>query len=125
MANPGLSDYFGDDVMLITSDTTISTDATDPALVIRLSNFTAEGLSTPANFADPDKLLTAIIKKVQAWVATDTSEDPGTDITTPTKSFTTRNSTQVISWLYYISFFTPDTTAPAPDPDEVGETASS
>lgn len=119
MANPTINNYFGQNAQLLTADTQIVATPANPAIVIQFSDFAGEGLTNAAGFEDADKLLAAIVKKVQAWVAADTSEDPGTEVTIPTKSFTTRNSTQVISWLYYVSFFTPDTTAAQPDPDEV------
>lgn len=119
MAQPTIQNYFGANAQLLTADTQIVATPANPTIVIQFSDFANEGLSNAASFEDADKLLASIIKKVQGWIASDTSEDPGSEVTTPTKSFTTRNSTQVISWLYYVTFFTPDTTAAQPDPDEV------
>lgn len=119
MASPTLGNYFGANVEILTAQTQVNASAGNPAIVIHFADFNAEGLTDSASVSDPDRVLAAIIKKAQAWLQADTSEDPGAEILTPTKSFTTRNSQQRISWLYYVSFFTPDTTAAAPDPDEV------
>jgi hypothetical protein len=119
VANPTIASYFGANAQLLTNDSQVNATAANPAIVIRFTDFNAEGLGNVASFEDPDRLLAAIIKKTQAWLSADNSEDPGTEVATPAKSFTTRNSVQVLSWLYYVNFFTPDPTAAQPDPDEV------
>lgn len=119
MAQPNYNNYFGAGAIYTTAETPAVATDNNPHLIIKFSDFADEGLTDPLSFQDPDKLLTAIIRKAQKWLATDNTEDPGTDITTPIKAFTTRNNEARISWLYYISFFTPDTSAAHPDPDEV------
>lgn len=120
MATPSLAAYFGANAQVLTAQTQVDASAITPALVIYYGDFGDQGLSDPASFSNPDRVFAAIVRKIHNWTISDTTEDPGTEITAPTKSFTTRNGSQRLAWLFYVSFFTPDITSSVPDPDEVG-----
>lgn len=119
MANPTISDYFGSQAEVLTTEATLTPDSTDPILVIKLSDFDDVGLNTVENLDDPDKILAAIIKKAKVFTDADTAEDSGVEIANPTKSFTTRKNASVVAIAYDVAFFIPDPTSNGVDPDQV------
>jgi hypothetical protein len=114
MPAPTMGDFFG------TNATLDSTDATNPKLIIQFADFASVGWGSVAGTSDPEKWLTAIIKKIRAFSAANTDQVPNVEIATdPSIGFETRETNPKRRFDYFVSIYEPDTGATAPDPDNV------
>ena len=114
MPTPTITDFFG------TNATVDSADANNPKLIIQFTDFASVGWSNVSGASDPEKWLTAIIKKIRVFSGANTDQLPNVEISTdPSVGFETRENNPKRRFDYYLSIYEPDTGATAPDPDNV------
>lgn len=119
MASPIISDFFGPGATVLTASGSVTASSSDPALVIKFSDFASLGWGTPSGATDPEKWITAIILKLRAYTAAATTEESNIVVQAPFLGLTTRNSVQKREYSYTLQIYEPDTGAANPDPDNV------
>lgn len=110
MANPTLTNYFGATLATLL-DTNKAAIATDLGI-------------TQASVIDPDKMATAIIKKIRDWLIADGTNNPGISIQdfnagAYTKSFDATNRAGQVGYEISLLIWQTDSNPSAPDPNSV------
>lgn len=121
MPIPTIANFFGISAQVITASTTVSATGTAPKLIISQSDFTAEAWNalTSGHESDPQKWLTAIILKVNAWSIANTDDLPNVAIDNPIVGLESRNNALKRRFSYSVDIYQPDTGNTQPDPDLV------
>lgn len=119
MAQPTIASFFGANAQTLTSTTSITASATDPVLVIKYSDFTAQAWNAlvAGNETDPEKWITAIAKKIYDFSAGNTDTIPNVVITPPVLGLESRNNTLMRRFSYGLDIYQPDSGSASPDPD--------
>jgi len=121
MGTPNIVNFFGASATVLTVNTQTVATALDPALVIRYSDFAAEGWNALANGEelDPEKWITAIVKKIKAWSGANVDDIPNVVVTAPLVGLEQRNATLKRRYSYGVDIYQADTGTSEPDPDSV------
>ncbi len=121
MPTPTVTNFFGANATVLTANAQTSATALDPVLVIRYSDFTAEGWNALANGEelDPEKWVTAIVKKIKAWSMANLDDIPNVVITAPLVGLEQRNATLKRRYSYGVDIYQVDTGTSEPDPDSI------
>jgi hypothetical protein len=121
MPSPTIANFFGTNAQILTSDTNVVATAGSPVLVVRYSNFTAEDWTalTAGQETDPEKWLTAIIRKVNTFSVANLDDIPNVVITDPILGLESRTNTLKRRYSYSVDIYQPDTGSTKPDPDLV------
>jgi hypothetical protein len=121
MTQPTIAGFFGVNAQLLTSEESIFADSDQPVLVIKYSDLIAQGWDDP--FADggqnPERWITAIIKKMRGFSSTLTDEIPNVVVSEPLLSLESRNSLLKRRFSYSVDIYQADSGATSPDPDLV------
>lgn len=121
MGVPTIQNFFGTSAQALTATTSIVATATEPVLVIRQSDFTAEGWNAlvAGNETDPEKWITAIIRKINTFSNANTDDIPNVVITSPILGLESRTDILKRRYSYGVDIYQPDTGNTQPDPDLV------
>ena len=121
MPTPTIINFFGTNAQVLTSDTNVVATAGSPVLVVRYSNFTAEDWNAlaPGQETDPEKWLTAIIRKVNTFSNANLDDIPNVVVTNPILGLESRTNTLKRRYSYSVDIYQPDTGSTQPDPDLV------
>lgn len=119
MPKPTVPQLFGSAAQVITATTSIAATSSDPALVIRFSDFAVNGWNTVAGTTDAEKWFSAMVLKARATSAANTDEVPNVVIDSPFPGLTTRNSVLKREYQYAVRIYETDSGAATPDPDNV------
>ncbi len=121
MPAPTITAFFGDDAQVLTSTTSVTATTTEPVLVIKQSDFTAEGWDslTSGDESDPEKWVTAIIRKINTFSNANTDDVPNVVVTPPILGLESRTETLKRRYSYSVDIYQPDTGSTEPDPDLV------
>lgn len=110
-----LADLFGTNAERLTASGSITLAAGDEAIVIKKSDFTDW---TSADGAKPERWLAAVIGKITAFDAADTTDAPDFESSMVTRTLATRNNADKLGFVYQITIYQPAGSLPAtPDPD--------
>lgn len=95
-------------------------DATNPALVISLAALNGGGLDQPASMNEVEKVLLAIVRKVQNHTTAEANRDDSLlEIDEPRFGSTQRDSANFRTMDYAMTFYKPDSITTAFDPDKL------
>lgn len=121
MPNPTIQNFFGASSQVITATTSIVATAAEPVLVIKQSDFTAEGWDalTAGQETDPEKWTAAIIRKINGFSNANTDDIPNVVITSPILGLESRTDILKRRYSYSVDVYQPDTGSTQPDPDLV------
>lgn len=121
MPTPTIQNFFGATAEVLTTTTSITASAIAPVLVIKQSDFTAEGWNAlvAGNETDPEKWTTAIIRKINTFSTANTDDVPNIVITPPILGLESRTNTLKRRYSYSVDIYQPDTGSTQPDPDLV------
>ncbi len=126
MATPTITDYFGSDSAVLTTQAEIETyitdksiSATNPVLMIPYTSLTVAGLSLVAKFINPEVLFTCLVKMVSIWTRTDTTETNSIELGAPRAGITQRNGLQRKSYNYDLTVYGKALDTSDIDPDDV------
>ncbi len=121
MPAPNISNFFGANAQILSSTTSITASSVDPALVIKFSDFSAQGWDnlTAGDQTDPEKWIAAITRKIRDFSNANTDDVPNVVITDPILGLETRENTLKRRFSYSLDIYQPDAGSAAPDPDLV------
>ncbi len=110
-----LTDLFGANAQRLTATGSVTVAAGDEAIVIKKSDF-AEW--TTADGTKPERWLAAILNKITAFDAADSTDIPDVESSLVTRTLATRNNADKLGFVYQVTVYQPAGTLPAtPDPD--------
>lgn len=121
MAAPNIGNFFGANAVSLTSTTSVTATALDPVLVIKYSDFVAQGWDSLASGDqnDPEKWISAIVRKIYDFSVANTDDLPNVVVTAPILGLESRNNILKRRFSYGLDIYQPDTGSSAPDPDLV------
>lgn len=121
MTAPTIQNFFGASAQVLTASATVTATGSSPVLVISQSDFTSEAWDdlTSGDESDPQKWLTAIIRKINTWSSANSDDIPNVVITNPILGLESRNETLKRRYSYSVDIYQPDTGSTEPDPDLV------
>ena len=122
MAVPTIANFFGANAVTLTAaSTAVVASAAAPVLVIRYADFAAQDWNALAagNETDPEKWITAILRKIYDFSLSNTDEIPNVVVTAPILGLETRNAVAKRRFSYGVDVYINDTGTLFPDPDSV------
>jgi hypothetical protein len=121
MSIPLASDFFGINTQILIATTSIVASPSAPILIIKQSDFAAQSWNglIPGDENDPEKWISAIIRKIHDFSLANTDDLPNVVITPPTLGLESRTNILKRRFSYTIDIYQPDTGSEAPDPDLV------
>ena len=121
MPIPTIQNFFGTSSQVLTATTSVVATPTEPVLIIRQADFTAESWNAliAGNETDPEKWLTAIIRKINSFSTANTDDVPNIVITSPVLGLESRASTLKRRYSYGVDIYQTDVGNTQPDPDLV------
>jgi hypothetical protein len=120
MAAPTIANFFGANAVTLTAaSTAVVASAAAPVLVIRYADFAAQDWNALAagNELDPEKWITAILRKIYDFSISNTDEIPNVVVTAPLLGLETRNAALKRRFSYGVDIYQADSGASNPDPD--------
>lgn len=121
MPTPTIPNFFGDTAQVITVTTSITASAIAPVLIIKQADFTAESWNAlvAGNETDPEKWITAIVRKIATFSTANVDDIPNVVITPPVLGLESRTNILKRRYSYGVDIYQPDTGSTDPDPDLV------
>lgn len=121
MSVPTTQQFFGLNATVLTATTSITATAIAPVLVVRFEDFLGEGWNAlvSGDENDPEKWITAIIKKINAFSVANTDDLANVVAIAPIVGLETRNSILKRRYSYSIDIYQADSGSTVPDPDFV------
>lgn len=121
MPAPTIANIFGANASVIVDTQSVAASINAPLLIIHYTDFNAEGWNSllAGDEIDPEKWLTAIIKKINAFSNANLDDLPNAVITDPIVGLESRNTILKRRYSYSVDIYQPDTGASFPDPDLV------
>lgn len=121
MTAPTITSFFGANAQVLTANATVTATTSSPALVIQQSDFSDEAWNAlvTGDEADPEKWVTAIIRKINAFSNANTDDIPNVVVTDPILGLESRTNTLKRRYSYSLDIYQADTGSTKPDPDLV------
>ena len=121
MTAPTIANFFGANAQILTSDTSITASTGAPILVIKQADFSAEAWTALVtdDELDPEKWITAIVRKINTFSKANLDDTPNVVITDPILGLESRTNTLKRRYSYSLDIYQPDTGSTQPDPDLV------
>jgi hypothetical protein len=121
---PSITDIFGANATVITSDTTVTATSLEPVLIIKASDL--ETWNDRTQVQNPNKWVTAILRKAMSYFAADNRLNDGTMSMTVAPTYLSLadrdvgGSTVTKTWYQIgVNLYTSFTGPLYPDPDDV------
>ena len=121
MPSPTITNFFGQNATVLTSNTSVTASAADPVLVMKYSDFASQSWDTLAvgDETIPEKWVTAIARKIRDFSNANTDDVPNVVITDPIVGLESRENVLKRRFSYSLDIYQTDSGSTAPDPDLV------